>query len=310
MKINTYYSNGKLLISGEYLVLDGALSLAIPTTYGQSLKVESIDGSHIIWNSLDERGLSWLHQTFEYQSDGTLHQSNPLDDGPADKLIHILNTAKQFNPNFLKVKEGFKITTSLTFPRNWGLGSSSTLINNVAQWAQVDPYLLLERTFGGSGYDIACAQYNQAISYQLEKGRPIVKEVPFDPPFKDYLYFVYLNKKQNSREGIKMYRENTSNATSAITEISKLTTQMVDCKSLNDFNGLVVKHEQIISNLIKQPSVKSFLFNDFNGQIKSLGAWGGDFILVSSITNPIPYFKSKGLDTVIPYKEMVLKSAS
>ena len=38
----TYYSNGKLLITGEYVVLDGATALAIPTKYGQSLCVSKL----------------------------------------------------------------------------------------------------------------------------------------------------------------------------------------------------------------------------------------------------------------------------
>ena len=33
------YSNGKLLISGEYVILDGALSLAVPTLFGQYLEI-------------------------------------------------------------------------------------------------------------------------------------------------------------------------------------------------------------------------------------------------------------------------------
>jgi len=38
--LETYRSNGKLLLTGEYVVLDGALSLALPTTLGQRLTVE------------------------------------------------------------------------------------------------------------------------------------------------------------------------------------------------------------------------------------------------------------------------------
>ena len=41
-------------------------------------------------------------------------------------------------------------------------------------------------------------------------------------------------------------------------------------------------------------------------RLKSLGAWGGDFILAASETDPTPYFKSKGFDTVIPYDDMIL----
>jgi mevalonate kinase len=36
----TFYSNGKLLITGEYLVLDGATAFALPTKIGQNLIVE------------------------------------------------------------------------------------------------------------------------------------------------------------------------------------------------------------------------------------------------------------------------------
>ena len=35
-----FYSNGKLLITGEYLVLDGAKAFALPTKFGQNLIVE------------------------------------------------------------------------------------------------------------------------------------------------------------------------------------------------------------------------------------------------------------------------------
>ena len=37
-----FYSPGKLLLTGEYVVLDGAKSLAIPTIFGQSLNITSI----------------------------------------------------------------------------------------------------------------------------------------------------------------------------------------------------------------------------------------------------------------------------
>jgi len=40
--LNTCYSNGKLLLTGEYLVLEGATALAVPTKFGQDLKVEKI----------------------------------------------------------------------------------------------------------------------------------------------------------------------------------------------------------------------------------------------------------------------------
>jgi hypothetical protein len=53
-------------------------------------------------------------------------------------------------------------------------------------------------------------------------------------------------------------------------------------------------------------TVKEALFPDFKGVLKSLGAWGGDFILAISKENPKDYFASKGYETIIPYSEMIL----
>ena len=135
-----YYSNGKLLLTGEYVVLDGALSLAVPTKQGQSLTIESIEEPKIIWTSLDELGNTWFENTF-FMEQITSDFSNPSN-AISERVIQILNAVKTLNPDFLNTNNGFKITTSLTFPKNWGLGTSSTLINNVAQWANVDAFVI------------------------------------------------------------------------------------------------------------------------------------------------------------------------
>ena len=38
--MKSFYSQGKLLLTGEYVVLDGAIALAVPSIYGQSLDIE------------------------------------------------------------------------------------------------------------------------------------------------------------------------------------------------------------------------------------------------------------------------------
>ncbi len=300
-----YYSNGKLLLTGEYVVLDGAISLAVPTKHGQSLYIESIDAPKIIWTSLDELGNTWFEDTFLIEQINS-NFSN-IENDISKRIIQILNAAKQLNPFFLNTYKGFKITTSLTFPKNWGLGTSSTLINNIAQWANVDAFELLKLTFGGSGYDIACAQNNSPITYQLLKNAIAVNQVDFNPRFKEHLYFVYLNKKQNSRDGIATYNTNKSNLSSIISEINDITTNIISCKTLETFDSLITNHESLISRIIKQDTVKDLLFKDFKGSIKSLGAWGGDFVLATCKENPENYFKNKGFYTIIPYEDMVLK---
>ena len=301
--MQNYYSNGKLLLTGEYLVLDGALALALPTSYGQSLMVESVDTPYLFWKSYDDSNSIWFEATFELNHFNSVSSTQKEI---SNSLQQILKAVRQLNPFFLNPSNGLNVNTYLNFPKNWGLGTSSTLINNIAQWANVNAFKLLELSFGGSGYDIACAQTNNPISYQLIDKRPEFKIVPFDPEFKNHLYFVYLNKKQDSRKGISHYKSITTRKDESISKISDLTLDILSCKSLNEFNVLIDRHEDIISNITNQSTIKNKLFKDFDGSIKSLGAWGGDFILASSINNPKTYFENKGFDIVIPYSEMIL----
>ncbi len=305
--MKTFKSNGKLLITGEYVVLDGAKALAIPTKYGQRLTIENYHHPNtILWKSINEKNELWFEGTFHLNSSEII---TAKDDNPTSlRLVQILNAAKALNPDFLKSDQGFSITTHLDFNRNWGLGTSSTLINNIARWANIDAYQLLADTFGGSGYDIACAQSDKPLSYQIvDTGMPTVETVSFNPDFKKHLYFVYLNQKQNSRDGIKAFRALDKSNSTSIEAINRITDDIIECQSLSDFENLVNRHEAIISELIQQPTIKSSVFKDFDGSIKSLGAWGGDFILVSSTKNPKDYFRSKGFDTIISYEDMALK---
>ncbi len=296
------YSNGKLLLSGEYAILDGASGLAIPTKYGQHLKVLKNDSSILSWESLDEKGTIWFEGSYDKDS---LQEISSSDKDVSKRLLKILLGAQRLNPGFLKDPKGCEVETKLSFSRDWGLGSSSTLINNIANWANVNAYHLLESTFGGSGYDIACAQYNRPILFRLENKQPIVKEVDFNPPFKNELYFVYLNKKQNSQEGIAQYRKREIDKSQLVTRLSVITSKMLVCEPLDLFEELINEHETLLSTALGIQKIKDTLFKDFNGAIKSLGAWGGDFILATGENTP-EYFKRKGYTTIIPYQEMAL----
>ncbi|MCB4808210.1 GHMP kinase [Tamlana sp. 62-3] len=298
-----FYSNGKLLLTGEYVVLDGVTALAVPTKYGQSLTVEHIPEQKLIWESFNHESELWFHTEFDLTSQPIKWQTKS---DVAKRLVQILNAVKQLNPEFLNNKHGFKIKTHLDFPNNWGLGTSSTLINNIAQWANVDAFKLLELTFGGSGYDIACAQNNTAITYTIKDNTPSINPIIFNPDFKSFLYFVHLNQKQNSRDGINYYRKQKKNSIFEIRSINDLTKKIINCNKLVEFIELIELHEMVIAKITKQIPVKTKLFNDFNGAIKSLGAWGGDFVLVVSIDDPTNYFYKRNYKTVITYKDMIL----
>ena len=285
-------------------MLDGAVAFALPTKGGQFLDIENGTEGDIHWKSFDADGSLWYEASFLIDD---IIQNIQSRDEITNKLIEILHWAWLEKPEVLDSYNGFKIETRLTFPKHWGLGTSSTLINNIAQWFAIDAFVLQAKTFGSSGYDIACAQHNTPILYHLDKGQPITQPITFDPGFTSNLYFVYLNRKQNSRQAIAAYRERRNSIAPIITKINQLTERAISSNTFTDFSESITKHEAIMSEILGLPPVKNLVFPDFNGCIKSLGAWGGDFIMAISNEDPGSYFTSKGFEVTIPYKEMILE---
>jgi mevalonate kinase len=301
-----FYSNGKLLITGEYLVLDGAKAFALPTKFGQNLIVENGNNQEIKWTSFDADGSIWLDIKISFED---ILKQNLLEESESVKntLIKILHESYLLNPDFIQNSDGFNIATQLTFPRNWGLGTSSTLINNIAQWLSIDAFVLLNNSFGGSGYDIACAQNNTPILYHLENGKPAVEKVTFEPEFTNCLYFVYLDKKQSSKTAIASYYSNKNKAIAQdIIANDSITQKVLNANNSMEFSIALEDHEAQMSRILEMQTIKELLFPDFKGTIKSLGAWGGDFVLVIAADNPIEYFNKNGFVTVIPYSDMIL----
>ncbi|MCB0443201.1 MAG: GHMP kinase [Flavobacterium sp.] len=301
----TFYSNGKLLLTGEYVVLDGALALALPTKFGQYLTVEPISSKQIQWKSFDQDGSIWFDDTFTFNE--ITHKTFSSENSVRNTLLEILHEAYQMKPDFLLNKNGFNIETNLTFQKNWGLGTSSTLINNIGDWLEIDAFELLNKSFGGSGYDIACAQNNAPIIYQLIDNKPFYRKVDFSPNFRDHLFFVYLNKKQSSKSAIANYINKQNEVGKTIEQINKITKSLLSNNDLRTFVYEIEKHENLLSDVLEISTIKEAFFDDFKGVVKSLGAWGGDFVLVVSKNNPTGYFKERGFETLLCYDEMILK---
>ncbi len=301
--MQTFRANGKLLITGEYAVLDGALALAVPTQKGQSLTVQS-EPHHtrrIEWKSLRSDDSLWFEAHFDKNFTVLYTSDNQI----ADTLRKVLSAAVLLNPDFLSGSEYYEVTTHLEFDEKYGLGTSSTLIHNIAGWARVNPYELLQMTFTGSGYDIACANADSSIFYRLQGGEPRVEPSFFSPHFQNRLHFVYLNKKQNSREGITRYKAVKKDKTDYLREISELSRAAASAQTLNTFEVVLNEHEDLTSKLLDIPRVCE-QFPDYPGAVKSLGAWGGDFILACGDDAP-DYFKQKGFPVIINWGDMVLE---
>ena len=225
-------------------MLEGATGLAVTTKFGQDLSVEKIKEPQLIWGSFTKAGDCWFEAVFELPKLRLVNATfNSEKEGSADfiaeTLQDILVEARKLNPEFLQSEQGFQVKTNLTFPRDWGLGTSSTLINNIAQWAKVDAFQLLWNSFSGSGYDIANAKHKTPILYQVNNQQPDVKKVDFMPSFSDQLFFVHLNKKQDSKAGIARFKEKREKINNEIQLVSEISKQLIHEQKLSEFEKLI-----------------------------------------------------------------------
>jgi len=297
-----FKSNGKILLTSEYLVLDGAKAIALPSKLTQDLYVEQCDKEIIEWQGIDEKGNVWYEENFYLKNNDLVYRAKK--NNTSEKLLLLFN-------HILKTREvkdilGNKFSTKLNFKREWGLGTSSTFVNNLAKWANIDPYRLLFSAFKGSGYDIACCDVNNPIIFEKKQNSINVKNITFNPPFIENIFLIHLDKKQNTQASITNYLRTKSEKNDLIKRINLISEEMLQCKNLNHFEDLIVEHESIISQAISQEPIQKLTFNDYNlGKIKSLGAWGGDFILVTSKNNDLSYFNNKGFETILKLSDLV-----
>jgi mevalonate kinase len=300
----TYRANGKLLLTGEYLVLHGAKAIALPLKVGQQLMVsdESISDS-IYWQAMSN-GLVWFSCELN-PTDFSIRNSSHQD--KAELLSLIFKTIKSMNPEFAP-KAGIQFETILESNPEWGFGSSSTLVSLLSQWAGIDSFKLNELVFNGSGFDIACAAADGPIFYIQNKP---VEPLLLDYPFADQLFLVYSGRKKKTATEVSTFLKEKRVSAQLIDEVSALTDEFALCRDQTEFNLLIRLHEELVSKVIGRISVKPEYFGDFKGEVKSLGAWGGDFFLVS--TNKLTfdevgkYFENKGLMTVFKWGDLILK---
>lgn len=296
------FSPGKLLITSEYAVLDGALALALPTKLGQEFfyKEENNEESLVYWSAFHQDVL-WLSVVINYENWEILETNNPQ---AADFVVKVLQNVQKMSSSKFQTKVTYQLSTNLQFPANYGLGSSSTLMNNLADWANVDPFELNEKSLGGSGYDIAVAREKSAILYQLTSNSRKIEKVDFNPVFKDELIFIHLNQKQDSREGIQLYKAKEKSL-QLIDELSSITTKALLTNQLSDFDELMRIHELELSKFLGLKTVKEQFFADCPVFVKSLGAWGGDFVMSSKFNDFEQYFSDLGFSSIFNFAEII-----
>ncbi len=304
-----WYAHGKLLITGEYLVMHGARALAIPVNRGQHLQVVSASAKNVarlLWTAYEPDGL-WFQAEIKLPELKILKTTDKL---LARKLVKILSVVRELEPRFLDGTQCFDVETHLEFDSEFGFGSSSTLVANLAAWAGIDAFTLQRKALGGSGYDVACTRAGSPIFYQLIDGKPAVEPADWLPPFRKRIYFVYLGQKQRSDESIERFKKQAVYGKVEIQRISAIGKVLVKAETLELFESLLSEHEEIMSAVLGIVSVKKRLFRGHQGIIKSLGAWGGDFVMVTSHDTDEVFRRqmgNRGFNRVFSWDELVLK---
>lgn len=290
------------------MVLLGAKALASPVLPGQSIQIEErpVQNKPMLWWKAFSKEKLWFLAGINL-SDFSIATTNNKD--VAEFLVLILKEAQKINPAFLPPDFIYEAKTQLEFDRNWGLGSSSTLISLISQWAEVDPYNLFFNTSTGSGYDVACARAkNPLIYYLADKKVPVSESVNLHQQIKKSLYFIYLGKKSNSPQSVKHFLESVIPKEKDMRRIGEISQSFTTVQSVEKIKELITEHERILASVLHRDPVKQKFFPDFKGEIKSLGAWGGDFIMASwnkSEEELKKYFISKKLKVIFNYKELI-----
>lgn len=294
-----YRANGKLLLTSEYAITQGATGLAIPTRYGQSLNYSpNPSGNCIKWVAKRQDGEPW----FWVDLSQTLEILATSDEMVAGRLIEMLKVMK--SRTALLDRAG-NFTTELEFPQDWGLGTSSTLASLLAQCAGSDSLSAFRQVHGGSGYDLACAQADGPILYTLDNGTPKIERTEINFEFKHDIGFVYSGKKQNTQDSIQLIKDRPF-SDSQLERFNELTKAFLECMTVLELEEVIMEHEALISEHLGLTKVKDGRFEAYPGKVKSLGGWGGDFVMVTRLAASKKWLRKNGLKVIFPFKSLAL----
>ena len=97
--------------------------------------------------------------------------------------------------------------------------------------------------------------------------------------------------------------------THGVNELTRITETILKCTELKTFEELLNEHEMLVGAELKQMKVRDILFADYWGVVKSLGAWGGDFVLMTNERSEEElktYLATKNITTVFKWSEIIL----
>ena len=297
MSSERFYASGKLLLFGEYLVLRGSKCLSVPLAAGQFLSISPGESNEIIWECF-EGDHKWLEITFSnaFEIVSTSAQEKALIVQKLLKLIAAKNTDLQITGKYFRFE--------INFHRNYGFGTSSTFISLLSQWSGADPYFLLQESFGGSGFDVATATAQTPVIYELNEHRVTTVEV--SAAIQEKLLFIYLGNKQHSGREVSLFSKIKTTSTDKLM-MNRIVEKAVGCDYIDEMDALMDESELLLSAILQTEPVKNTYFEDYAYSIKSLGAWGGDFIMATyrDENTAREYFTNKGCNPIFNYKQLI-----
>lgn len=297
MNESSFYASGKLMLFGEYLVLRGSKCLAVPLSAGQSLTISPSPGSAVLWECF-EGDHKWLEIVFS----DTLEIIRTSDKQKALIVQELLKLILKDQP-YLKVG-GSNFRFDINFHRKYGFGTSATFISLLSQWSGVDPYILLENSFGGSGFDVATATAATPVIYKMHQHKVTPVRIP--ETIQSQLLFIYSGKKQHSAREVLSFEKLHTSALQ-VSRMDTIIDSVVACEDVETMESLIEESEMLLSGILKAVPVKNRYFDDYPFAIKSLGAWGGDFIMATfrDEDEARQYFSTKGCKPVFNYKQLI-----
>jgi len=293
---------GKVMLCGEYFVLWGASALAFPARHRQFLNV---------FYQPEKQTHSWITRVgeeiiFSCEIDkSSLEVQNIRGSLDSAKYIEsLIKAVLQINPEAFS--HSYRFETLLTFRPEWGLGSSSSLIVNMARFADVDPFALHRMISRGSGYDVACALFEKPLLFKNPE-KPEISFPEINYNFIECLHFLPLNIKKDSQKAVKDILSKQISP-QALAIASKLSESLSQVNDFNLFTNLLNEYVHLVEKQLGLSNPAKELFRGFQGTIKPLGAWGGDLMLVASQEkeNYIKdYFGAKGFKTIIKWHDII-----
>lgn len=283
--MKSYFSHGKVLLAGEYAVLSGVEALALPVRAGQWQHVWEMPAkgvSKLVWQSKDADGSVW----FECRVDtDIMHISETNNQASADTLLRLLMHIKDQKAE-LFLHKNIRIETECEFNRSFGLGSSSTLVCNLAKWSGVDAQELQQRVFGGSGYDVAVGNLGRPLVYWLENNESNWSAWQLPADFTQNWFLAFPGEKQNSRESlssVKTQLEKMSSDIALLQQMNACIQAIKTPRSLPMLEAMLEMWQALLSQRLDLPRPYETLGVSpvKGGLCKYLGAWGGDVLLIN-----------------------------